>query len=70
MFLVNIFFRALARIGSAHSKKDNLKEALAFYNKSLSEHRSADVVQKVAQVGCDILHACFLAVFHPSSPVK
>ena len=42
--------RALGRIANAYAKKDNLKEALHFYNKSLAEHRDADMVKKAHQV--------------------
>jgi len=42
--------RALARIGTSYFKKDDLKNALIFYNKSLSEHRDPDVVKKSNEV--------------------
>ena len=41
--------RALARIGNAHMKKDEPKEAIFFYNKSLAEHRDPDIVKKTLQ---------------------
>ena len=42
--------RALARIGTSYYKKDDLKNALIFYNKSLSEHRDPEVVKKSQEV--------------------
>ncbi|MFH4978319.1 hypothetical protein AB6A40_005028 [Gnathostoma spinigerum] len=39
--------KALTRIGNAYLKLDNLKEAIVWLDKSLAEHRDADVVQKV-----------------------
>jgi len=42
--------RALARIGTSYYKKDDLKNALTYYNKSLSEHREADVIKKSQEV--------------------
>lgn len=47
-----LFFsgRALARIGNAHLKNGNLDEALVFFQKSLAEHRSSDVVKKTQEV--------------------
>lgn len=44
--------RAFARIGTAYHKKGELKLALQYYNKSLSESRDQDVVKKAAEVGC------------------
>jgi len=42
--------KALARIGSAHQKKGDLKNALVYFNKSLSEHRDQEVVKKTQEV--------------------
>merc|ERR1719334_1600090 len=42
--------KALARIGNAMLKKKDKKEALKFFQKSLSEHRAADVIKKVQQI--------------------
>lgn len=42
--------KALARIGTSYYKKNDLKSALTFYNKSLSEHRDTDVVKKSQEV--------------------
>lgn len=40
MFVSNLpFCRALTRIGNAYQKMDKLKEAIVYFDKSLSEHR-------------------------------
>ncbi|KAJ2770877.1 Hsp90 cochaperone, partial [Coemansia nantahalensis] len=39
--------KALGRIGTAHSKKDNLDAAIRYYGQSLAEHRTADVLDKL-----------------------
>ena len=44
------FFRALSRIGNAYYKKEDLYNALIYFNKSLSEHRDQDIVKKTLQV--------------------
>lgn len=46
-----MYCRSLARIGTAYQKKGDLKNALTFLNKSLSEHRDQDVVKKAQEVG-------------------
>lgn len=42
--------KALGRIGSAYAKKNDLKQAIKFYQKSLTEHRTADVLNKLREV--------------------
>ena len=37
-------------MGNAYYKQDKLEEALKYYEKSLSEHRSADVLKKCQAV--------------------
>ncbi len=39
--------KAFSRIASAHMKMDNLQEAIKYYQKSLTEHRTPDVLQKL-----------------------
>lgn len=41
--------KAYARIASAYVKLDNLDEAIKFYNKSLTENRSADTLAKLRE---------------------
>jgi stress-induced-phosphoprotein 1 len=43
--------KAYARMGNAYAKLDKLEDALKAYNTSLTEHRSADVLKKVQEVG-------------------
>jgi len=42
--------KAMSRAGNANLKKDDHKEALKWFNKSLSEFRAPDVVKKVKQI--------------------
>jgi len=42
--------KALARAGSAYHKQDDLKNALTYYNKSLSEHRDTEILKKAQEV--------------------
>lgn len=51
-------YRALARIANAYLKQDHLDQALNYFNKSLSEHRSPDIVKKAQEVR-NIYHLCY-----------
>ncbi|KAJ3211112.1 hypothetical protein HDU67_004769 [Dinochytrium kinnereticum] len=42
--------RAFGRIGSAYLKKEDYANAIKFYQKSLSEHRTPDVLNKLREV--------------------
>ncbi|QRV72649.1 stress-induced-phosphoprotein 1 [Ceratobasidium sp. AG-Ba] len=39
--------KAFGRIGTAYSRKDDLDNAIKFYSKSLTEHRTADILNKL-----------------------
>lgn len=47
--------RAFGRIGNSYYKKDNLDEAIKYFEKSLTEHRTADVLNKLRE--CEKLKA-------------
>ncbi|KAJ1967691.1 Hsp90 cochaperone [Dimargaris xerosporica] len=42
--------KAFARIGNAYSKKDDLDNAVKYYQKSLAEHRKPDVLSKLKEL--------------------
>ncbi|XP_059158621.1 stress-induced-phosphoprotein 1-like [Physella acuta] len=57
--------KALARIATAYLKKDELQQALTYFNKSLSEHRQPDIVKKVQEVQQKIKEKERLAYINP-----
>ncbi|RUS84609.1 hypothetical protein EGW08_007636 [Elysia chlorotica] len=60
-----VIAKALARIGNAYLKKEDLDKAMIFYNKSLSEHRAPDIVKKVQEVQSKIKEKERLAYINP-----
>lgn len=42
--------KALGRVGSAYSKKGDLASAIKFYGKSLTEHRTPDILSKLREI--------------------
>lgn len=47
--------RALGRAGTAYEKQGDLVNAIKYYSKSLTEHRTADVLNKLRAVSVDAL---------------
>jgi stress-induced-phosphoprotein 1 len=41
--------KAYGRIGTAYTKKDDLASAIKFFNKSLTEHRTPDILNKLRE---------------------
>ncbi|KAI0463034.1 Hsp90 cochaperone [Komagataella kurtzmanii] len=46
--------KSFARLGSAYLKKDDLPNAIKFFEKSLTEHRSPDVLSKLRAAEADL----------------
>lgn len=42
--------KAYGRIGSAYAKKEDLPEAIRFFEKSLTEHRTPDILNKLKEI--------------------
>jgi len=57
--------KALARIGNAYVKQNDLKSAVTYYNKSLSEHRDSEIVRKLFEVDKQFKEQERLAYINP-----
>ncbi|KAH8105503.1 chaperone [Cristinia sonorae] len=57
--------KALGRIGSAYSRKNDLPEAIKYFNKSLTEHRTPDILNKLRETERAQAEAARLAYIDP-----
>ncbi|KHN87650.1 Stress-induced-phosphoprotein 1 [Toxocara canis] len=57
--------KALTRIGNAYLKLDQLKDAITWFDKSLSEHRDPELVKKKKQLEKDLAEKERLAYINP-----
>ncbi|KAI0698866.1 chaperone [Cytidiella melzeri] len=57
--------KALGRIGSAFARKNDLKDAIKYYQKSLTEHRTADILNKLREAERQEAEAARLAYIDP-----
>jgi stress-induced-phosphoprotein 1 len=62
--------KALGRIGSAYARKNELKEAIKYYQKSLTEHRTADILNKLREVERQEAEAARLAYIDPEKAAQ
>ncbi|VDK73753.1 unnamed protein product [Gongylonema pulchrum] len=62
--------KAFARIGNAYVKLDNLKEALTYFDKSLSEHRDPELVKKRKMLEKELKEKERLAYINPEIAEK
>ncbi|KAF8314722.1 TPR-like protein [Clavulina sp. PMI_390] len=57
--------KALGRIGSAYAKLDDLDNAIKFFNKSLTEHRTPDILNKLRDAEKEKKERDVKAYFNP-----
>jgi len=57
--------KSFLRIGSAYQKKKDLENAVKFFNKSLTEHRTPDALNKLKEAEKDKVEADRLAYINP-----
>jgi stress-induced-phosphoprotein 1 len=60
-----VIAKAMARIGNAYIKLENLKDAMYWYEKSLAEHRDPDIVKKHKQLQKDMAEKERLSYINP-----
>ena len=58
-------FRAFARMGTSYMKENNYSSAVEYFNKSLTEHRTKDVLEKLQKCQKAIAEAERLAYINP-----
>lgn len=46
---VTLMYRAFGRIGSAYQKLGDMEQAIKFFHKSLTEHRTPDILTKLRE---------------------
>ena len=54
--------RALARMGNVYYQQKEWKEAIKYFDKSLTEHRNADVLKKKQMVRCSCVFSASVCV--------
>ncbi len=64
-FDFTFYGKAYTRIANAHFKADRLEEAVRFYNKSLTEHRTADTLSKLRDTEKLITERAKAALYNP-----
>ena len=62
--------KALGRTGNAYAKKGDLETAIKFYNKSLTEHRTPDILAKLHEAERTQAEAARLAYIDPEKAAQ